>query len=230
MLKHIAKLLAEFPESPSVQKVWSIVRHELFLCSQAGGGLTVSWGQGLSGQLGFGRDIQLLSHPMVIPRLASTRIAQIAVGADHILAIDANRRLYSWGNGGGGRLGHGDFEKRFYPTIIEYFGPYNAEYCAAGDAHSAVMTTNRKAQRETQTKRVITFGRNGHGRLGNGKTNNSNKPIGVDRWPPSMQNCKPRQVACGGAHTLCLLYREVPKTLANPWAVETIVAAWGYIH
>ena len=194
---------------------------------QGAGGLLCAWGTGHLGELGIG-PVDLVPYPLVIPRMADRKIVQVAAGANHVLAIDSEANLFSWGCGGGGRLGHGDFEDRYYPTIVDHFKLFYVEHCAAGDAHSAVLTTSRKTQRDIQLRRVVTFGRNGHGRLGNGSTNNMNFPVAVDKWLPSLQGMQVKQVACGGAHTLALLTRKVSKTLANPWAIETAVAAWGY--
>ena len=190
--------------------------------------MLTAWGHGTCGQLGMERVTTIITHPSPILRLKQTCITQLAVGESHVLAIDSNARLYSWGEGRGGRLGHGDFEPRYFPTLIELLEEYYAEQISAGDAHSGVLTTTRMAPREIQTKRVVTFGRNGHGRLGNGKTNHSNRPVMVNKFPPSFANAKPRQICCGGAHTLLLFEKKVLKTRANPWAIETYVACWGY--
>ena len=102
------------------------------------------------------------------------------------------------------------------------------EQCSAGDAHSAVLTTNRNGVRDRQLKKISTFGRGAHGRLGTGKTKNVHTPMPVTAWLPSLDGLQIKQVICGGAHTLALLVKEVPKSLANPWAFETFVAAWGF--
>lgn len=36
-------------------------------------------------------------------------IKAIASGSSHCLALTTNGNVYSWGNGEGGRLGHGNF-------------------------------------------------------------------------------------------------------------------------
>ena len=228
VIKRIKDLLHEYPASIRIQKIWALIRHEVFLCKRGAKGVLASWGQGSHGQLGSGKEISKILSPTVIPRIADTSFHQIAVGCNHILAIDSALRLFSWGHGGGGRLGHDDFEDRNVPTQISLLHEYYAEQCSAGDAHSGVLVTSRKADRSIQVKRVITFGRNGHGRLGNGKTNNSCRPISVYKFPPSFENAKPKQICCGGAHTLLLFEKKVPKTLANFMGIETYVASWGY--
>jgi alpha-tubulin suppressor-like RCC1 family protein len=149
------------------------------------------------------------------------------VGANHVLAIDFDAQVYSWGSGAFGRLGHGDFDNRYFPTLIEYFKPYYVEQCSAGDAHSALLTTSRKITRNIQIKKIVTFGRNGHGRLGNGKTNHSCQPVSVNLNLPSLVNLQCHQVVCGGAHTMALFFKHVPISLVRTYGLETYVVAWG---
>ncbi len=56
----------------------------------------------------------------------------------------------------------------------------------------------------------------------NNNNNNSN----------NNNNIKPHvvihSIACGGAHTLALLYHKVEKGLAFPFGVQTHLLAWGY--
>jgi alpha-tubulin suppressor-like RCC1 family protein len=71
------------------------------------------------------------------------RIIQIAAGYEHVLAINSNKQLFSWGSGGSGRLGLLDFQDRYSPEYVSFYKAFNVEYCAAGDAHSAVVITNQ---------------------------------------------------------------------------------------
>lgn len=46
------------------------------------------------------------------------KICQIASGANHCLALSETKKVYSWGNGQGGKLGHGDLIGKSSPTQI----------------------------------------------------------------------------------------------------------------
>ncbi|KAJ1388258.1 regulator of chromosome condensation 1/beta-lactamase-inhibitor protein II, partial [Ochromonadaceae sp. CCMP2298] len=155
-------------------------------------------------------------------------VTSIAAGARHVLAVDSRGRLHSWGCGKGGRLGHGDFEDRAVPVVVAFFGTLLIEQCAAGDAHSAVITIARGGNRALQVRRISCFGRGAHGRLGNGTNRNSALPVLVSSWLPSLKNVRFLQVACGGAHTLALAAHPVPQSIANPRGMETFVCAWGF--
>jgi len=92
-----------------------------------------------------------------------------------------------------------------------------------------VLTTSRKGNGSTmQPYRVASFGRGAYGRLGIGNNYNMSLPAAVTQWFPSFESFDIKQISCGGAHTLALGVKHIPKTLANPLGTVTIVAAWGY--
>ena len=47
-------------------------------------------------------------------------IIDIAAGYKHSLALTTSNRVYSWGSGESGRLGQGDYEAHFKPTLIKF--------------------------------------------------------------------------------------------------------------
>ena len=218
-----------FYDSEKVQKAWSEIRQERYRANKIAEGRVCTWGTGTHGQLGLGPYIKFAPAPTIIPSLNGIRIIQISTGLNHVLAVSADGKLYSWGSGKGGKLGHKNFDDLWIPRKVLFFEPYYVEYCSAGDNHSCVLITNRKGPpRDEQLRRVSTFGRGAHGRLGNGTNRNQCSPVLVTKWLPSSAEVKWIQVACGGAHTLILGRKDVKKCLANPWGVETYVAAWGY--
>lgn len=225
----LAHLKAIFHDSDVVQRAWAQVRQERYRVNKIAQGWITTWGTGKHGQLGLGPDVLYSPAPRVIPQLKNICIIQIAVGLDHTLAINEAGYLWTWGSGKGGKLGHGDFEDRYVPKMVDFFIPCYVEYVAAGDTHSAVLITNKKGlPRNEQLKRISTFGRGGHGRLGNGTNRNSAKPVLVTEWLPSLNGVQIRQIACGGAHTVALAYKKIKKSLVNPWGMKTFVITFGY--
>ena len=218
-----------FYDAETVQWAWSNVRQERYRVNRVSEGRLTSWGTGAHGELGLGQHVTMSPRPQIIPRLRHINIAQIAAGKSHVLAVSSSGLLYSWGSGRAGKLGHGDWEDRFAPLMVKFFEKFHVEFCAAGDAHSAVLTTNRKGgARDSQLKRVSTFGRGAHGRLGNNSNWSSFTPVPVNMWPPSLEGAQFHSLACGGAHTLALASLSLPKTKANPWGIQTVVLSWGY--
>ena len=44
-----------------------------------------------------------------------TKIAKISTGCNHIVALSESKKVFSWGVGSSGQLGHGDYESQKYP-------------------------------------------------------------------------------------------------------------------
>eukprot|EP00981_Chlorochromonas_danica_P006916 scaffold1504_cov172-Ochromonas_danica.AAC.4 len=102
-------------------------------------------------------------------------------------------------------------------------------YCAAGDAHSAVLTIGRNVPGK-QFPKILTFGRGAHGRLGNGTNKNLCTPVLVKTFPESLMQAELQfiSVACGGAHTIALAYVVRASSLAFPFGIQSVILAWGY--
>ena len=76
-----------------------------------GEGRVSSCGLGYGGQLGHG-DEENVGVPRRVAALASIVVAQVAAGSLHSMALAADGGVWSWGQGGAGRLGHGDDEDK----------------------------------------------------------------------------------------------------------------------
>jgi alpha-tubulin suppressor-like RCC1 family protein len=66
-------------------------------------------------------------------------LRQVSCGSSHTLAVTVEGTVYSWGCGGGGRLGHGDLRDRFAPTVVEGLRGSLVTTVAAGFWHSAAL-------------------------------------------------------------------------------------------
>ena len=81
------------------------------------------WGGGGNGQLGHG-DWQRQLLPKKIEAFAGQRVVAVSAGSDHSLATTADGAVWSWGNKGRGRLGHGeDMSNQLLPKKIEVWVP-----------------------------------------------------------------------------------------------------------
>ncbi|XP_044736012.1 protein RCC2 homolog [Chrysoperla carnea] len=64
-----------------------------------------------------------------------TEIVDFACGTNHTVAIDSKKRVFSWGFGGFGRLGHAEPKDEFVPRLIKYFDSQNrgvrSVYCGS---------------------------------------------------------------------------------------------------
>ncbi|XP_005090313.3 protein RCC2 [Aplysia californica] len=69
-------------------------------------------------------------------------VREIACGANHVLVTDSKKRVFSWGFGGYGRLGHADPKDELVPRLIKFFdGPNRgAVSIAAGSTYSLAVS------------------------------------------------------------------------------------------
>ena len=202
-----------------------MIRQESFEISQSSQGRVFTFGLGLEGELGLGRQSMLSTTPMLVQGLRHVSITRISCGAKHTLAIDAEGALYSWGSNLHGKLGLQHYNDCFEPQRVRYLLNFVARDCGAGDNHSAVIIAPRTSPDQLK---VCAFGRGAHGRLGHNSNKSSPFPVLVDLSRPSLSGAHLLQVACGGAHTLLLAEKAVPISLSNPSGKETYVYAWGY--
>ena len=79
-------------------------------------------------------------------------------------------QVYSWGNGDGGRLGHGDNAPREQPTLVTALQGNKVVKISCGSTYSAAIT----AQGE-----LYTWGKGNYGRLGHGSSEDQSKPLVV---------------------------------------------------
>eukprot|EP00820_Chromera_velia_P013136 Cvel_23744.t1-p1 / transcript=Cvel_23744.t1 / gene=Cvel_23744 / organism=Chromera_velia_CCMP2878 / gene_product=Ultraviolet-B receptor UVR8, putative / transcript_product=Ultraviolet-B receptor UVR8, putative / location=Cvel_scaffold2486:211-14090(-) / protein_length=1162 / sequence_SO=supercontig / SO=protein_coding / is_pseudo=false len=87
-------------------------KHALCVTSE---GAAYSWGHGGNGRLGLGNDVSAFAPRHILPSTFQTvaeaediRVDQVSAGEAHSAAIDQSGRLFTWGNGELGRLGHGE--------------------------------------------------------------------------------------------------------------------------
>ena len=116
-----------------------------------------SWGWSDCGQLGHGshqqekypRALETLmlqsqtSDLVAVDRAITGKmsIKQVAVGEDHTLALADTGRVFSWGGGKKGQLGHGDFKNSSYPRCIQAL-KWTTTSVVCGSAHSVSVGHN----------------------------------------------------------------------------------------
>jgi hypothetical protein len=106
-------------------------------------GHVFTWGWGWNGQLGHGDGWKKIAPRQVEPgRFGGERVVFVAAGAKHTVAVTAGGRLYTWGCGDDGQLGHGDTANWRVPTRVGpgAFGGSAVVMAACGAAHTLVVT------------------------------------------------------------------------------------------
>ena len=171
-------------------------------------GVLLSWGNEEFGQLGQGppRDssskgdakslIRRRADASMMPRLVGSghvKFTSVACGAGHTLALTANGRVFSFGRGAFGALGHGDRLNCDVPRLVDALWGVGVTQIAAGDNHSASLSASG---------RVYTWGRGKYGALGHRDVDNRSRPTPVQALDDAGVRCE--QIACGGDHTLAI--------------------------
>ena len=123
-------------------------------------------------------------------------IRDLALGAEHALAIDIAGNVASWGNNDYGQLGTGSFTKKNRPAWIP--GLSGALEVAAGNYHSVALRNNGT---------VWSWGYNRSGELGRGSED--------DDTPGQVNLSSVVAISAGNGHTLAL------KSDGTVWAWGT---------
>lgn len=116
-----------------------------------------TWGWSDCGQLGHGshnkemkpRPLEtLMLQPQLLDQVAIDRsitgkmsIKQVAVGEDHTLALADTGKVFSWGSGKKGQLGHGNFKNSSYPRCIQFL-KWRTVSIVCGASHSVSIGHN----------------------------------------------------------------------------------------
>ncbi len=127
----------------------------------------------------------------LITDVGEGNITQISAGYAHLLLLDKNGGVYSYGQGLEGRLGHGDDNNRTSITKIEVAKENNITAISAGYEYSLLLGRDGK---------VYSFGSGGYGQLGHGDTSNQNLPKQIEvAWENNIT-----AISAGGKHTILL--------------------------
>lgn len=192
------------PEGPfSEKRIKAVAAGGLHTLALTEDGRVYGWGSAGHGQLGSFRnpdDPDCIIHPTTetdgihyrkfapssIPDLPIVKI--VACGRYHSLAVTYDGRLFTWGQGVSGQLGHGSTVSTSTPTMVK--GLCGVKSVAGGVSHSAAVT---------DAGILFAWGHGGSGRLGHGNTDQKLVPTLVGGDLPSI-----RLVQCGDSHTLAL--------------------------
>jgi chromosome segregation ATPase len=164
--------------------------HTVVLTQQ---GEVFSWGCGRDGQLGHG-DWGSPRVPHLVKALQGKDVIQVGCGEYHSAALTSSGELYTWGDGGDGQLGHGDWRTKGFrlaqPRLVKALAGKGVTSLSCGEYHTAVLSADGT---------VYTWGKSVNGQLGN--TDDIKKVT----LPAAVEGLEPiRAISCGGAHTVAL--------------------------
>jgi len=160
-------------------------------------GNVYSWGINDYGQLGNGTTsnstVPLLIEEGLYP---DVKVADIAAGGWHSLAITEHGEVYVWGRGEYGRLGLGgkNGASRLRPTKVEGMEGHRVVEASCGGTHTLVVTDEG---------RMFVWGRGSFGRLGTGTEKDYFSPVEV-MLPGGPERWWVIAASAGGRHSMCL--------------------------
>jgi len=125
-----------------------------------------AYGLTASGQLGIGAGTTERSTPTTTFAGGSTW-KQVSVGYYHTAAIKTDGTLWTWGNGGSGRLGNNLTANRSTP-VTTFAGGTTWKQVACGSFHTAAIKTDGT---------LWTWGQGSYGALGDATIINKNTPV-----------------------------------------------------
>ncbi|XP_073987726.1 E3 ubiquitin-protein ligase HERC2 isoform X1 [Rhodnius prolixus] len=174
----------------------------LFIVSHEG--KVFACGESTNGRLGLGHTNNV-SVPRQLTSLSQYVVKKVAVhsGGKHALALTIDGKVFSWGEGNEGNLGHGNTQSLEKPRMIEALKSKKIRDIACGSSHSAAITSNGE---------LYTWGLGEYGRLGHGDFVTQFKP----KMVKALAGHHIVKVACGSrdAQTLAL-------------SSEGLVFSWG---
>jgi alpha-tubulin suppressor-like RCC1 family protein len=154
------------------------------------------WGRNHYGQLGDGTTKDR-KKPVKVKGL--TRITDVVLGYNHTCALTKKGRVYCWGANHFGQLGNGSKKNRIKPVKVRRVK--NVTSISAGYYHTCA--------RISKGNKIMCWGYNSNGQLGDGTTETRLKPVDVSDLGSAVH------VAAGGHHTCSVL-------------IDGAVRCWGY--
>eukprot|EP00931_Biecheleriopsis_adriatica_P059019 TRINITY_DN35245_c0_g1_i1.p1 TRINITY_DN35245_c0_g1~~TRINITY_DN35245_c0_g1_i1.p1 ORF type:complete len:1099 (-),score=207.38 TRINITY_DN35245_c0_g1_i1:48-3344(-) len=179
-------------------------------------GALYSWGGGGCGQLGHSETSKMPKDedgcpyqltPRVVDHLRPHVVSTIACGKAHTIAVSDRGRMFTWGAGACGQLGHPDtssfpsdedgYPFQPVPREVEHLREYRVVATACGDVHTLALSDEGH---------VYSFGGGSYGQLG--VKDVLAMPVDADNCPymPTPQRVSGLEgivrLACGDSHSL----------------------------
>jgi alpha-tubulin suppressor-like RCC1 family protein len=188
-LNRLIPTLLDSLEREDITKIASMSTYCLALSKSTG--VVFLWGTG--GTLGAvvtASRGDFLPQPLQFLPLHA-KIQDISCGLGHALFLDRQGKVYSWGNGGNGRLGHGDSQDRAEACLVDTLFDEDVIRVQCGASHSLALT---------RQGRVFSWGKNSQGQCGIGNMEDMFKPHMIKK----LQDQFIAQVTAGWEHSIAL--------------------------
>ncbi|KAG0539071.1 hypothetical protein BDA96_03G291000 [Sorghum bicolor] len=190
-------------ESISVTIVDFISCGEFHTCAISASGDLFNWGDGSyhAGLLGYDTGASHWLPKRVSGPLEGLQVLFVACGSWHSALITSTGRLYTFGDGTFGALGHGNRESSAYPKEVEALNGFRTIKVACGVWHSAaIVEATVQTGMNMVSKKLYTWGDGDKNRLGQGDKEARLIPTCVQ----ALLEHNFHQLACGQNMTVAL--------------------------
>ncbi|KAF2951831.1 PH, RCC1 and FYVE domains-containing protein 1 isoform X1 [Oryza sativa Japonica Group] len=190
-------------ESLSLTVVDLISCGEFHTCAVTTSGDLFNWGDGSYnvGLLGCGTEVSYWLPKKVSGPLEGLQVLSVACGSWHSALTTSSGKLYTFGDGTFGVLGHGDRETLAYPKEVEALSGFKTIKVACGIWHSAaIVEVTNQTGANVMSKKLYTWGDGDKNRLGHG----DKEPRLVPKCVQALLEYNFHQLACGHNMTVAL--------------------------
>ncbi|KAM5562382.1 PH, RCC1 and FYVE domains-containing protein 1 [Rosa sericea] len=177
---------------------------EFHSCAVTMAGELYTWGDGThnAGLLGHGTDVSHWIPKRISGPLEGLQVASVSCGPWHTALVTSTGKLFTFGDGTFGVLGHGDRENVSYPREVDSLTGLRTIAVACGVWHTAavveVIATQSSAS--ISSGKLFTWGDGDKNRLGHGDKEARLKPTCV----PALIDYNFLKIACGHSLTVGL--------------------------
>ncbi|KAF8676200.1 hypothetical protein HU200_047071 [Digitaria exilis] len=190
-------------ESISVTIIDFISCGEFHTCAISASGDLFNWGDGSyhAGLLGYDTGASHCLPKRVSGLLEGLQVLYVACGSWHSALITSSGKLYTFGDGTFGVLGHGSRQSVAYPKEVEALNGFKTVKVACGVWHSAAIVEGTvQTGINVVSKKLYTWGDGDKNRLGHGDKEARLIPTSVQ----ALLEHNFHQLACGQNLTVAL--------------------------
>ncbi|CAJ1967123.1 unnamed protein product [Sphenostylis stenocarpa] len=190
-------------ESLAMSNMSFVACGEYHSCAVSLSGDLFTWGDGThgAGLLGHGSDVSYWIPKRVCGPLEGLQVVSVACGSWHSALATSQGKLFTFGDGRFGALGHGDRESVLYPKEVQLLSGHKAIKVACGVWHTAAIIEIMDSSGSTASSRkIFTWGDGDQYRLGHVNKENYLQPTCV----AALADYGFNQIACGYTMTIAL--------------------------
>ncbi|GLT42149.1 hypothetical protein SLA2020_161680 [Shorea laevis] len=187
----------------AVTNVDSVSCGEYHTCAVSTAGDLFTWGDGAhnAGILGHGTDVSHWVPKRISGPLEGLQVLSIACGTWHLALATSNGKLFTFGDGTFGVLGHGDRESVAYPKEVQILSGLKTIKVACGMWHTAaIVEVITQTGANMSSRKLFTWGDGDKHCLGHGNKETYLLPTCVS----SLIDYNFHQLACGHTMTVAL--------------------------